>query len=262
MKQKVLNADLRRQIVEMVFRSKEGHIPSSFSIVDIIYYLYAHVLRVDPAKPQWEDRDYFILSKGHGCAALYAVLYKCGFLTEQQILSYSLKGSILGGHPDVTKVPGVEASTGSLGHGFPTAAGLALGLKIQHKTNRVFALLGDGECNEGTIWETALVSSKQALSNLVAIIDFNGSAAQILPVDPLSEKWRSFGWEVFEIDGHNEKELQSAIALCQQSVQNKPKVIIASTIKGKGVSFIEGHGKWHHRIPTQEELDQILEVLQ
>jgi transketolase len=255
---KQLNADLRRKIVEIIHESKEGHIPSSFSIVDLIHYLYAHVLKVDPRNPHWPDRDYFVLSKGHGCAGFYVVLHKFGFLTDEHMRLYSLKNGILGGHPDATKVPGVEASTGSLGHGFPTAAGIALGLKIQQKPNRVYALLGDGECNEGTIWETALVASKQKLSHLTAIIDFNGSAAQILPVDPLADKWRAFGWKVVEIDGHNEKEMEMAFAVPHD---DKPKVIVAHTIKGKGVSFVEGHGKWHHRVPNQEELALIYEEL-
>jgi transketolase len=240
----------------MITHAKEGHIPSSFSIVDIIHHLYAYVLKVDPNNPQWDARDYFILSKGHGCAALYIVLHKFGFLTLDHINSYSLKGGILGGHPDVVKVPGIEASTGSLGHGFPTAAGIALGLKIQKKSNRVYALLGDGECNEGTIWETALVASKQCLNNLTAIIDLNGSAAQILPVDPLADKWRAFGWDVLEINGHDENDLK--LAFSDQKITDRPKIVIAHTIKGKGVSFVEGHGKWHHRIPNPEELDAIL----
>ncbi|MBS0624625.1 MAG: transketolase [Verrucomicrobia bacterium] len=258
MNPKKLNADLRRKIVEMIYRSKEGHIPSSFSIVDLIHYLYANVLRFDSKRPHWNERDYFILSKGHGAAALYVVLHKFGFLNDEQMSSYSLKGGILGGHPDVTKVPGAEASTGSLGHGFPTAAGLALGLKIQNKSNRVYALLGDGECNEGTIWETALVSSKQGLNRLTAIIDLNGSAAQILPVDPLVDKWRAFGWDVCEINGHDEEEMKRAF---DSPLTDKPRAVIAHTVKGKGVSFVEGHGKWHHKIPTLEELDLIFEEL-
>lgn len=253
-----LNSDLRRQIVEMVYHSKEGHIPSAFSIIDIINYLYSKVLRFDSRNPKWEERDYFILSKGHGCAALYIALLKFGFLNAHHIQSYSLAGGILGGHPDTTRVPGVEASTGSLGHGFPTAAGIALGLKIRKKFNRVYALLGDGECNEGTIWETALVANKQKLDNLTAVIDLNGSAAQILPVSPLADKWRSFGWEVYEIDGHDEDDMQKVFSL---SVKEKPKAVIAHTVKGKGVSFLEGHGKWHHRIPSQEELSLILKEL-
>jgi len=258
MSQRLLNADLRKEIAAMIFRSNEGHIPSSFSIVDLIHFLYANVLRFDPLRPKWDERDYFILSKGHGAAALYVVLRKFGFLTEKDILSYSLKDGILGGHPDCTKVPGAEASTGSLGHGFPTAAGIAMGLKIQKLPNRVYALLGDGECNEGTIWETALVASKQALNNLTVVVDLNGSAAQILPVDPLAEKWKAFGWDAQEIDGHNEEEMKTAF---QSPSYDKPKVIIARTIKGKGVSFVEGHGKWHHKIPTSEELDLIYKEL-
>ncbi len=258
MVQQLLNIDLRREIVKIIFQAREGHIPSSFSIVDIIHYLYDKVLRIDSKNPKWEERDYFILSKGHGAAALYVVLHKFGFLSDYDMQMYSLKGGILGGHPDATKVPGTEASTGSLGHGFPTAAGIALGLKIQQKSNRVYALLGDGECNEGTIWEAALVANKQNLCNLTAVIDFNGSAAQILPVDPLVDKWRAFGWQTVEIDGHNEKEIECAFS---SPHEGKPKVIIAHTIKGKGVSFIEGHGKWHHKIPNQEELDLIFKEL-
>lgn len=255
----LLNKKLRREIVEMISRSKEGHIPSSFSIVDIIDHLYANILRFDPKNPTWEERDYFILSKGHGAAALYVVLHKFGFLKPEHIQSYSLKGGILGGHPDSTKVPGAEACTGSLGHGFPTAAGVALGLRIQKKSNRVYALLGDGECNEGTIWETALVAAKQRLSNLTAIIDLNGSAAQILPVDPLADKWKSFGWKVIEINGHDQKDLEHAFSVSHEEV---PLAIIAHTIKGKGVSFVEGHGKWHHKIPNEEELELIFKELE
>lgn len=255
-----LNTELRKKIVEMVIKAKEGHIPSSFSIVDIIDFLYGRVLRMDPKVPQAEDRDYFILSKGHGAAALYVVLHKFGFLEDLDLEDYSTRKGILGGHPDVTKVPGVEASTGSLGHGFPTAAGISLGLKIQKRPNKVYALLGDGECNEGTIWETALVAARQSLGNLVAIVDLNGSAAQILPMDPLAEKWRSFGWEVFEVDGHSKEDLER-VFFSEIKPSNIPKVVIAHTVKGKGVSFIEGHGKWHHRIPSEEEYDQILKEL-
>jgi transketolase len=198
-----------------------------------------------------------ILFKGHGAAALYVVLHKYGFLTDRDLELYSQKGGILGGHPDTTCVPGAEASTGSLGHGFPMAAGLALGLRIQNKSNRVFVLMGDGECNEGTIWETALVAARQQLGNLVAIVDLNGSAAQILPVDPLAAKWKAFGWIAIEADGHSQNDLRCAFRKFDYSAYGVPKVIIAKTIKGKGVSFVEGHGKWHHRIPSPEEMQQI-----
>ncbi len=252
-----MNKELRKTIARIIHHSKEGHIPSSFSIVDIIDFLYEKVLQFDPQQPSWSERDYFILSKGHGAAALYAVLHKQGFFSDEVLNSYSNKGSLLGGHPDCTCVPGAEASTGSLGHGFPTAAGLALGLRIQKKPNRVFALLGDGECNEGTIWETALVASKQRLNNLVAIVDFNGSAEQILPVDPLADKWRSFGWQTFEINGHSSDDLARVFTQLEASLFVGPKVVIAHTVKGKGVSFVEGHGKWHHKIPSSEELEAI-----
>lgn len=256
-----MNSDLRKKIVDIVYNSREGHIPSSFSIVDIINYLYEHVLNIDPKNYKSSLRDFFILSKGHGAAALYVVLNKFGFVSEKDLKLYSKSGGILGGHPDVTKVPGVEASTGSLGHGFPMAAGLALGLKIQKKTNKVICLLGDGECHEGTIWETALVSKNLKLGNLVAIVDYNGSAAQILPLEPFKQKWDSFGFETYEIDGHNFNDLENVFSKLEYNLDGKPKVIIANTVKGKGVSFIEGHGKWHHRIPNEEEMIKIAKEL-
>ena len=257
-----MNNDLRKKIVEIVYNSREGHIPSSFSIVDIIEHLYAKILKYDPKNPQWNERDYFILSKGHGCAGFYVVLHKYGFLTDVDLANYSKLNGKLGGHPDMTCVPGVEASTGSLGHGFPTAMGLALGLKIQQRPNRVFALLGDGECNEGTIWESALVANRQRLGNLVAIIDFNGSAAQILPMDPFADKWEAFGWQVFEINGHDKKDIEEVFDKLDFTLDGKPKVIIAHTVKGKGVNFIEGHGPWHHKIPNEEEFALIVKELQ
>jgi transketolase len=249
-----LNKDLRLTIARMVKASGEGHIPSSYSIVDIIEHLYAHVLRVDPKNPQWIDRDYFILSKGHGAAGFFAVLHKHGFVSDQDVADYSTSRGILGGHPDTTKVPGAEASTGSLGHGFPTAVGLALGLRIKNRTNRVFALLGDGESHEGTIWESANVGANQRLGNLCAIVDWNGSAAQLMPQDDLPAKWRAFGWEVHEIDGHSAADLESTFSRLEFAATGRPKAIIARTTKGKGVSFVEGHGRWHHRVPDETEM--------
>jgi transketolase len=257
----ILNKDLRIKIVQMVKRSGEGHIPSSFSIVDIIEYLYERVLKYDPRNPDWAERDYFILSKGHGCGGLYAVLHKHGFLSDQDLLDYSTPKGILGGHPDMTIVPGAEASTGSLGHGFPTAVGLALGLKILGRANRVFALLGDGECHEGTIWESANVANNLHLGNLCAIVDWNGSAAQLMPNDDLPQKWRAFGWETYEIDGHSNDAFEDVFGKINLLNSDKPKAIIAKTIKGNGVKFIEGHGKWHHRVPTDDEMKLILEEL-
>jgi transketolase len=255
------NKDLRLKIAQMVKASGEGHIPSSYSIVDIIDYLYGHVLRFDAKNPSWSERDYFILSKGHGCGGLYAVLHKYGFLSDTDIADYSTARGILGGHPDTTKVPGAEASTGSLGHGFPMAVGVALGLRSQRRTNRVFALMGDGECHEGTIWESANVGANQKLGNLCAIVDWNGSAAQLMPQDDLPGKWRAFGWETHVIDGHSTEEMQAVFSALTIYPEGRPKAIIARTVKGKGVSFTEGHGKWHHRIPNDEEMSAITKEL-
>lgn len=256
-----MNNELRLIITEMVKRAKEGHIPSSFSIVDIIEFLYRNVLKITPETVKSEDRDFFILSKGHSCAALYAVLHKFNFLSDQDILDYSTSKGILGGHPDSTKVPGVEASTGSLGHGFPTAVGVALGLKIKKRSNRVFVLLGDGECHEGTVWESANIGANQQLGNLCAIVDWNQSAAQLMPIDDLPEKWKAFGWEVFVIDGHSQKDFSIIFEEIISSTSNKPKVVVAKTIKGKGISFIEGHGPWHHKVPSDEEMELIVSEL-
>ena len=256
-----MNKDLRIKIAGMVKTSGEGHIPSSFSIVDILDHLYKKVLKVRPENPNWSGRDYFILSKGHGCGALYVVLHKYGFISDQDILDYSTSKGILGGHPDSTTVPGVEASTGSLGHGFPTAVGIALGLKIKQKHNKVYVLLGDGECQEGTIWEAANIASNRKLNNLCAIVDWNGSAAQLMPIDDLPGKWKAFGWEVYEIDGHSRPDFEFVFKEILNSSSEKPKAVIAKTIKGKGVSITEGHGPWHHKVPSDEEMNIILKEL-
>jgi len=256
-----MNNKLRRQIVDMVRLGRDGHIPSSFSIIDIISILYRDYLKVDHQNPQWKERDYFILSKGHGCLALYVVLKEHGFLTDHDIANFCKKGGILGEHPDSTKVPGVEACTGSLGHGLPFALGIALGLRIQHQKNRVFVLAGDGECHEGTIWEAANVACNMELGNLCLVVDWNGSAAQLMPKDDLPAKWRAFGWNVEVIDGHSEDEIKKAFNQVQFSPQGVPHVIVAKTTKGKGVPLIEGHGTWHHRIPNDEEYKIIMEAL-
>lgn len=255
----LLNAGLRKRIVDIITVAKEGHIPSSFSIVDVIEHLYGNVLKYDKSNPDWEGRDIFVLSKGHGCAGLYVVLEKFGLLSSDDLDSYSQSNGILGGHPDTSKVPFVEASTGSLGHGFPFATGIALGYKIKRQENRVVALLGDGECHEGTIWEAAHVAANRGLNNLTAIVDWNQSGAQLCPVDDLPAKWHSFGWQVEVFDGHNPSAIMDACAKIGQV--SKPLALIAKNVKGKGVSFVEGHGRWHHRIPNQEEYANIMEEL-
>jgi transketolase len=256
-----LNSGLRKRIVDMVREGRDGHIPSAFSILDILVVLYKDFLKFDPKNPQWEHRDYFVLSKGHGCLALYMVLREHGFITEEDIRLFCKQGGILGEHPDCTKVPGVEASTGSLGHGLPFAVGIALGLRINGMTNRVCVLVGDGECHEGTIWEAANVANNLQLGNLSVIVDWNGSAAQLMPRDDLPAKWKAFGWKTLIIDGHIESEIEAALSNISFNSTGTPTVIIARTTKGKGVPMLEGHGIWHHRIPNDEEYKIIMEAL-
>jgi len=255
-----MNNDLRKKIVDLVVSAKEGHIPSTFSIVDIIATLYKHVLKVDPKNPDWEDRDYFVLSKGHGAMALFVVLNKYGFISDDILDSYSKFGSILGGHPDVTKVPGAEASTGSLGHGLSFSIGIALTHKIKKSKNRIFTLIGDGESQEGTVWEAAQVGVNLKLGNLCVIVDNNQSAAQLMPIQNPKKRWEAFGWNVIEIDGHSEKELLEAVDKIDFEAEI-PTIIIANTIKGKGVKMIEGHGQWHHKIPNEEEYKILMDEL-
>jgi len=256
-----MNNDLRRVIVEMITKSGEGHIPSAFSIIDILAILYKDILKFDSQNPDWKDRDYFILSKGHGSAALYVLLEKYGFISKKDLDLKSKKGGILGGHPDVTKVPGAEASTGSLGHGFPFAVGVALGLRITKMNNKVYVLVGDGECHEGTVWEAANVTNNLQLGNVCVIVDWNDSAVQLMPRDDLPAKWEAFGWKTIVIDGHSEAEIQGAFKEVKFQSFGQPTVIIAKTIKGKGVPMLEGHGLWHYKIPDKEELQAIMEVL-
>lgn len=256
-----VNNKLRSRIVDLCYQGKDGHIPSAFSIVDILEVLYRKHLRFDPQWPDWPGRDYFVLSKGHGCLALYTVLAENGILTEEHLRGFCTADGILGEHPDTTKVPGAEASTGSLGHGLPFAVGIALGLRVRGMSNRVYVLCGDGECNEGTIWESALVAARLQLGNLAVIVDLNGSAAQILPMDPLAAKWQAFGWQAEDIDGHDPTAIDGALTGLEFNAVGQPKVLVAHTLKGKGVPLLEGHGKWHHRIPDAEEYRQIQEAL-
>ena len=252
-----INVDLRKRIVELIYKAKAGHIPSAFSIIDVLAYLYEKVLKFDPKNPEWSERDFFILSKGHGCAAFYVLLKQYGFISQIDLDKLCGYDGILGGHPDATKVPGVEGSTGSLGHGICTALGVALGLRIKQLNNKVIVLIGDGESNEGTVWESALVAANLKLGNLCCIVDNNGSAAQILPVGPFKEKWEAFGWEAQVMDGHDPDDIARTFNNITFQHNTKPKVIIANTVKGKGVSFMEVHGPWHYRTPNEEELKQI-----
>lgn len=203
--------EIRKSILQMRYASGEGHIPSCFSVVEILIALYETILKYKPESPYWEDRDYFILSKGHASAALYAVLAKVGFIPEKDLLGFAKYESLLGGHPDRNKVPGIEASTGSLGHGFPFAAGIALGLNIKAKPNMVYTLIGDGESNEGSIWETAMVAAHCKLNNLIGILDVNQSTTRCLPLTDIAEKWTAFGWKVYEVGGRDFVALRSRL---------------------------------------------------
>jgi transketolase len=227
-------------------------------VVEILTVLYHRILNVDPRNPKDPDRDRFILSKGHAGVALYSVLAQRGFIEESLLKTYGNSGTLLGGHPDMYKVPGVEASTGALGHGFPFGVGMALAGKIDGKNYRTFVLLGDGECQEGTIWEAAMFAPQQKLDNLIAIIDYNKLQAldrleNIVSLEPFTDKWRAFGWEVREVDGHDLSQLVETFASAP-FVMDKPNLVVAHTVKGKGVSFMENVPIWHYRMPGDEEM--------
>jgi len=250
--------ELRKTIFRTIYKGGGGHIPASLSIVEILTILYHDILNIDPKNSRDSERDRFILSKGHACVALYAILAEMGFFDKRYLNTFGKRGTILGGHPDMHKVPGAEASTGALGHGFPFGIGMALAGKLDKKDYRVFILLGDGECQEGSVWEAALFAPQRKLDNVVAIIDYNKYQAldrldNIVSLDPLVDKWKAFGWEVKEADGHNISELEN-IFKSIPFVSGKPNLVIAHTIKGKGISFMENVPIWHFRLPNTKEM--------
>lgn len=242
---------LRRLIVEMMEMEKRGHIGPALSLIEILRVLYDEVLNFDPKNPNWEDRDRLILSKGHGCLALYSILADKGFFPLEVLKTFGKADSILGGHPERGKVPGVEASTGALGHGLPIGVGIAIAAKIKKKNHKVFVITGDGEINEGSVWEAALCASKHGLSNLTVIIDYNklqsyGTTKEVLDLEPIVDKWKSFGFSTVEVDGHSIIDLQDIFKKLPIT-PNKPTAIIAHTIKGKGFPMAEGNPQWHHK---------------
>lgn len=255
----------RKEILEMIVAAKGTHIGSAFSIIDIISYLYAKVLKFDPKNPNKATRDKFVLSKGHGCSALYVILAHYGFFPKNLLKSYCTEDSTLGGHPDSVLIPGVETSTGSLGHGLSVAVGFALANKINKSTAKVYCLVGDGECNEGAIWEAVMVAAHHKLDNLVLIIDDNklmisGFTKDILDPLSFSDKFHSFGWNTIEIDGHNFNEMIDVFA--KVPIKNeKPTVIVGNTIKGKGVSFMENQREWHSMLPNEEQMQVAMSEL-
>lgn len=241
---------LRGRIVDALEGGKRGHVGASLSLVEILRVLYDDVLELRPNEPHWPDRDHCILSKGHGCLTQYALLVEHGFFSLDELLRQCTPGALLGGHPD-THVPGVEAATGALGHGLAIGIGLALAARMQKRRSRTFVIMGDGEINEGSVWEAALSASKHKLSTLTAIIDYNklqsyGKVADVLPLEPLADKWRAFGFAVREVDGHNVAELRAAFKATPFD-KDRPSLLIAHTIKGRGIPIAEGEASWHHK---------------
>ena len=252
-----LAAQFRAKAIEMSHAAEAAHLGSALSCIDMVAVLYHSVLRLDPKQPKWEARDRFILSKGHAATALYAALAYKGFISEADLKTYGKVGSLLEEHP-TPKLPGVEAATGSLGHGLPCGCGMALASRIKGQNYRSFVLMSDGECNEGSVWEAALFAAANRLGSLCAFVDFNkwqatGRSKEVLALDPLVDKFRSFGWLVHEIDGHDHKQILAAVQGVS-SANAKPTMVVAHTVKGKGVSFMEDDNNWHYRIPTVEEV--------
>ncbi len=253
---------LRIDVLKMLNKAGSGHSGGSLSAIDIITALYFHKLRHKPADPEWADRDKFVLSKGHGAPALYATLARAGYFDPQHLMTLRQYGSMLQGHPFSPTTPGVEVSTGSLGQGLSMANGIALAARLDHKDIKIYVLLGDGELQEGQVWEAAMSAAHYKLENVCAIVDNNGLqidgwVKDIMSIEPLADKWRAFGWEVQEIDGHDFEQIITALDKADK-VKAKPSLIIARTVKGKGVSFMENQAKYHGIAPTDKELAQAL----
>jgi transketolase len=258
----VMAKTLRRHIITMISKANSGHPGGSLSAVEIITALYFRVLRHDPDNPKWPDRDRFILSKGHAAPALYAALAECGYLPLDQLLTLRQMDSCLQGHTDCHRTSGVEMSAGSLGQGLSFAVGAALAGRLDARLYKVYALLGDGECNEGQVWEAAMSAAHFKTDNLIAIIDKNGIqldgwTKDIMNMEPFADKWRGFGWEVSEVDGHDLARVVDALEKAK-TMSGRPSVIIAHTIKGKGVSFMENNPDFHGKAPTLTEVEKAL----
>jgi transketolase len=251
--------NIRRSVLHMVHYSKSSHVGTCLSMVDILYTLYFKILIIDPLNPHKETRDKFLLSKGHGSAALYATLAERGFYPKHFLDQYYVDGGILPGHLDMEAVPGVEASAGSLGHGLAIGTGMAIANRQTGNPGRIYVLLGDGECNEGSVWEAVMLAATLRLDNLTAIIDYNkiqsfGRTNEVIDQTNMAERWRAFGWTTYEIDGHNLGDIEKSLLAPSQ----RPKVIIAHTVKGKGVSYMEDKLEWHYKSPNDEQLAQAL----
>ena len=248
---------IRQDIVSMIPAAKAGPPGGSLSAVEMVTALYFHVMNLDPQNPKWEDRDRFILSKGHSCPVMYAALARRGYFDPAILNTLRQYHSILQGHPDMNKVPGVDMSAGSLGNGLSVGVGMALSGKLKHKDYMTYVMLGDGEIQEGMVWEAAMAANHHDLKNLVAIVDcngvqINGWTNEIMTVEPIADKWRSFGWKVVEVNGHNMKDVLTALHTAK--TMRHPTAILMRTVKGKGVSFMEDESKWHGAAPSDEEM--------
>jgi len=257
---------IRKDIVKMITEAGSGHPGGSLSAVEIVTALYFKVMRHNPKNPKWKDRDRFILSKGHAAPLLYSVLAESGYFEVKELLTLRKLGSRLQGHPDMKRLPGIEISTGSLGHGLSVGNGMAMAGKLDGKDYRVYVLLGDGECQEGQIWEAAMTASHYKLDNVTAILDYNGlqidgPVKDVMNISPISDKWRAFGWHVIEINGHDFKEILDAFERVK-NVKDKPSIIIAHTVKGKGISFMENVVDFHGKAPTKEQMARALKELE
>ncbi|MBO8129093.1 MAG: transketolase [Peptococcaceae bacterium] len=255
---------IRRHVISMLGAAGSGHPGGSLSAADIVTALYFKVMRVDAQNSRWPDRDRFVLSKGHAAPVLYAALAEKGFFPLDELNGLRKLGSPLQGHPDMRKVPGVEMSTGSLGQGLSAASGMALAGKLDGKDYRVYVLLGDGELQEGQVWEAAMAASHYGLDNLTAFIDYNGfqidgPVEEVMSIDPVAEKWRAFGWHVISIDGHDFGQILKAVE--EAGTAGRPTAVVAKTVKGKGVSFMENQVDWHGVAPKGEQIDQALAEL-
>jgi len=246
---------IREKIVLISTQAKEGHIPSALSILDLLWCLYDSVLKLRPFD---QNRDVFIMSKGHASIGLYSVLAHKGLLEDGALSDFASFGSILGGHPDRNKVPFVEASTGSLGHGMPIAVGVALSKKISHLSGSAYVLVGDGECNEGSIWESSLLAAEHELNNLCCIVDHNHTTDRALSIDSVADKFSAFGWETIEVDGHDHQQILAAFTHFSSRSSSKPFCIVANTIKGYGIKTMENNPEWHHKTPNEQELALLL----
>ena len=256
---------IRKDIVSMICKSKSGHPGGSLSAVEILTELYFDQMNIDPTNPKMEDRDRFVLSKGHAAPALYATLSERGYFVKEELNHLRQIGSMLQGHPDMKKIPGVEMSTGSLGQGFSVACGMAMAAKLDNAPWNVYALLGDGEVQEGIIWEAAMSAAHYKLDNMIAFLDYNGlqidgDVESVMNINPIEDKFKTFGWNVITIDGHDFDQIFAELDMAKDTV-DKPTMIIAKTIKGKGVSFMENQASWHGSAPSEEQLQQALSEL-